>query len=83
MNKPDPIAAAEQAEVARAEDWKARTEKLAAERAALEAEFAAEAPRTAVGLQALAEVKRALAGQSGTALERIAARRAAREAGRG
>lgn len=80
MSKTDPIATAEQAEVKRAEDWKARAEKLAADRAALEAEFAAEVPRTAVGAQALAEVKAVLNGRAGSALERLRQRRAERAA---
>ena len=78
MTKADPIAAAEQAEVARAEGWKARAEQNVADRKALEAEFAAEAPRTAVGLQALAEVKAVLGERAGSAIERIRARREAR-----
>lgn len=81
MTKVDPIAAAEQAEVARAEGWKARAEQNVADRKALEAEFEAEAPRTAVGLQALAEVKTVLGERSGSAIERIRARREARAAG--
>lgn len=80
MSKTDPIATAEQAEVKRAEGWKARAEKLVADRAALEAEFAAEAPRTAVGAQALAEVKAVLNGRAGSALARLRARRAERAA---
>ena len=76
--KTDPLAAAEQAEVVRAEGWKARAEKLAASRAELEAEFETDAPRTAVGAQALAEVKRALAGTTGSAMDRIRARADAR-----
>jgi len=77
--KADPIAAAEQAELTRVEGWKARAEKLAATKAALEAEFVTDAPRTAVGAQALAEVKRVLAGQTGTAMDRIRARAEARK----
>lgn len=67
-----------QDEVARAEAWKARAEKIAADRAELEAEMAANAPETAVGAQGVAEVQRALAGN---ALERVRARAAARHAG--
>ena len=78
MTKADPIATAEQAEVARAEGWKARAEKNVADRKALESEFAADAPRTAVGAQALAEVKAVLADRSGSALDRIRARREGR-----
>lgn len=67
-----------QDEVARAEGWKARAEKIAADRAELEAEMAANAPETAVGAQGVAEVRRALAGN---ALERVRARAAARAGG--
>ena len=80
--KADPIATAEQAEVKRAEDWKIRAEKLAADTAALQAEFEADAPRTAVGAQALAEVKAVLAGRTGSAMDRIRARQAERAARR-
>ena len=80
MSKTDEIERLEASELARAEGWKARATEIAAARAALEGEMAENAPRTAVGAQALAEVKRALMGQTGTAAERIAARVAARQA---
>ncbi len=67
-----------QAEVERAEGWKARAEQIVADRKALEDEMAENAPETALGAQALAEVKQALAGD---AMGRIAARVAARQAG--
>jgi hypothetical protein len=64
-----------QEEVKRAEGWKARAEAIAKQRAELEAEMAANQPETAVGAQAAAEARRALAGN---ALERIRARQAER-----
>ncbi len=86
MTKSETIESLEASELARAEVWKthaadiaARAEALKSERAVLEAEFVTHAPRSAVGLQALAEAKRALLGQTGTASERIAARVAARQ----
>lgn len=81
MSKSDPIETLEAAELKRSEDWKARAEKIAADRDALESEMTENPPRTAVGAQALAEVRQALIGQSGTAIERVAARVAARQAG--
>ncbi len=81
MTKADTIESLEAAELARAEGWKVRAEQIAGDRVALEDELAANAPRTAVGAQAVAEVRRALLGQEGSALDRVRARVAERKAG--
>lgn len=77
--KADPIAAAEAAEIKRADGWKAKASvikealtKAHEARQALEAEFEAAAPRTLAGSRALAEVRAIFS--DGTALDRIAAR---------
>ena len=81
MTKADTIESLEAAELKRAEGWKVRAEQIAGDRAALDAEMTANEPRTAVGAQAVAEVKRALIGATGTALDRVRSRVAERNAG--
>jgi hypothetical protein len=66
-------------EVSRAEGWTERAAKIAADRAALEAEMTENAPRTAKGVGAMKAVHQALRG--GSAIDRIRARRAERAAG--
>lgn len=88
----DALAELKQAEVARAEPWKERAQALADEiRAALEvveairvrqhaliAEMEATPPETALGAQAVAEVKAVLLAGNPGALERLRERAAAR-----